>query len=334
MKKIIFFLIPLFIGIGIFIWIIKITGWNQIVKLFFTFTGWSGLIILGLTFLVVLTGIWKWRVILRSQGVKLPFKKLMTSYLGCFALTYLAPATFFAGETFRSYYIKQKEQNLSWEKTISSIFLDKIMDFSVMLVSVIVGVLYFLFKIGLPPKNLSIILGAILILFTAAILFFYLKCYKKQSIVKFVLNIVGIKNLKEDHIALGVEKEIFEFFHRRIYFTEVVLLALLRNVFLWARHFSLIVFLGGSVGILGSLSALGFTYLVSLIPIPALLGSHEAIQTFVFLKLGMTESMGTAFAMLLRSADLIISFLGIIILCRFGYKFIHKKINGGSIEKK
>lgn len=281
---------------------------------------------MALTFLVILSGIWKWKIILRSQGEDLSFRDIIPAYLGNFSLTYLAPTIFFAGETFRSYFIKQKNPSLTWQRTISSIFLDRILDFSIMIIFVLAGVLYFLFNVGLPPKNLCFILGGILFILFFGVAFFYLKCLKKESIIKLVLKIAGINGLKDGHMALEVEKEIFEFFHKRMYFGEILFLAILRNVLLWFRHGLLIYFLGGGIGLLGSLSVLGFTYLVSLVPIPALLGSHEIVQAFIFHSFGMARNMGTVFTMLLRSADLIVSLLGVVILCRFGYKFIKIKL--------
>jgi len=327
MRKFFLFLFSLLIGTGLFWWIVKTIGWKQILGVFLVFTGRHGLVILGLTILIMVFGIWKWKVILKSQGEDSSIKNLSQAYLGGYALTYLAPVTFFAGEAFRSYFIKQKKNSLSWGKAISSICLDKILDFTFMLLSAMAGLLFFLFKIGLPPKNLGIILGGILILFTFSISFFYFKIFKKESIIRFFLKLLGLRGSKEGEVALETEKEIFRFFHKRKYFSEAISLALLRNLIWWARHWFLIYFLGGEIGFLGALSVLGFTYLVSLIPIPALLGSHEATQTFVFSALGLGAGMGTAFTMILRGADLLIAFLGLIILFRFGFKFAQVKLN-------
>ena len=79
------------------------------------------------------------------------------------------------------------------------------------------------------------------------------------------------------------------------------------------------------------LSVLGFSYLAVMIPIPTALGSHEAIQTFAFGALGLGASAATAFTMIIRGAELIISLFGIIILFRLGVilikNILFKKIN-------
>ena len=51
MKKFLLFLLSLLIGLGLFIWILKFIGWQAIKDAFSSFTGWQGLIILGLTIL-------------------------------------------------------------------------------------------------------------------------------------------------------------------------------------------------------------------------------------------------------------------------------------------
>ena len=332
MKKFLLFLFSFLVGAGLFWWIVKTIGWKQILSVFFVFTGWHGLVLLGLTILIIVTGIWKWKIILKGQGEHPSSKNLSQAYLGGFALTYLAPVTFFAGEAFRSYFIKEKTNNLSWQKAISSICLDKILDFTFMLLSAIAGVIFFLFKIGLPPRNFGIILGIVLILFTLGISFFYFKIFKKESMIRFFLKLLGLRGSKEGEVALETEKEIFHFFYKRRYFGGALVLSLLRNLIWWARHWFLIYFLGGEIGFLGALSVLGFTFLVSLIPIPALLGSHEAVQSFVFTGLGLGAGAGTAFALILRGADLLMAFLGLGILFRFGFKFAQLKLNNNKNE--
>ncbi len=69
---------------------------------------------------------------------------------------------------------------------------------------------------------------------------------------------------------------------------------------------------------LSALSILGFTYLAVMIPIPAALGSHEVIQTFAFNSLNLGAATATAFTMIIRGAELIVAFAGIIILFRLG----------------
>ena len=89
MKKILSFFISLAIGIGLFIWIIQFVGWQEIKSAFSIFTGWQGLVILLLTFLMLLVGALKWQVILKSLGYHLSIKKLIGPYLTCYTMNNL-----------------------------------------------------------------------------------------------------------------------------------------------------------------------------------------------------------------------------------------------------
>jgi len=53
-KKILLFLFSLFLGIGLFIWIINFVGWQEIKNAFLVFTGWQGGVIFTLTLLMMI----------------------------------------------------------------------------------------------------------------------------------------------------------------------------------------------------------------------------------------------------------------------------------------
>ncbi|MFH1401895.1 MAG: hypothetical protein ABIG40_02945, partial [Parcubacteria group bacterium] len=64
MKKTCLFLASLIIGIGLFFWILKVVGWQEIKDSLRIFTGWKGFIIVFLTLVIALVNNWKWREIL------------------------------------------------------------------------------------------------------------------------------------------------------------------------------------------------------------------------------------------------------------------------------
>ena len=75
-----------------------------------------------------------------------------------------------------------------------------------------------------------------------------------------------------------------------------------------------------------ALSILSFSTLVQLLPIPAVLGSHEIVQVFVFSSMGLGANVGTAFTMIIRVADLTLAFIGIFIIFNFGLALLKKII--------
>jgi len=324
-------LISLLIGIGLFIWVGKIVGWQEVKKAFLVFTGWQGLVIFGLTLLIMLIGNWKWQEILRGENVKISFRELFKSYLAGFSVMFLAPILLWGGEIFRGYVLKKRNQ-IPWSKGIASVFIDRILEWTANLIVIFFGVLFFLLIIGFPPVNLVIIFGGTFLFFAGAISYFYLKAFKGQSIFKMIGGALGMKKIPEKSTLARVEEEIFEFFKpKKKSMWRGFGLSFFRAAVMYLRAWLLIFFLGKSIGALPALSILGFTYLAAMIPIPAALGTHEAIQIFAFNSLGLGISTATAFTMIIRGAELIIALVGVVILLRLGIELLRsalfKKMN-------
>lgn len=311
MKKFLLFLFSLLIGIGLFSWIIRTVGWQEIKEAFLVFTGWQGMAILGLTILMALVGTWKWKEILKGGGTEISFRNLLKPYLSGFSIMYLFPLMMLGGEIFRGYILKEKN-GVPWSKGMASVIIDRILEWTANLVVVFFGVLFFLFTIGFPPIKLGIIFGGVFLLFTAAVTFFYFKSFKRESMVRFFIR-------RDSNQPLEVEKEIFNFFKpKEKSMWKGFGLSFLRAGIMFIRAWLLIFFLGKNIGALLALSILGFSYLAVMIPIPAAIGSHEAVQAFAFNSLGLGAGVGTAFTMLIRGAELIIALAGIFILFRLG----------------
>jgi len=324
-------LVSLSVGMGLFIWIGKIVGWQEIKNAFLVFTGWHGLVIFGLTLLMMLIGNWKWKEILKGENIKTSFRELFRPYLAGFAVMFLAPILLLAGEIFRGYILKAKNF-VPWSKGMASVFIDRITEWTANLVVIFFGILFFLYTIGLPPRNLGIIFGGAFLLFAFGISIFYFKTIKRESMAKSLLRILGLERLNHANSILDIEKEIFNFFKpKKIAMWKVFSLSFLRALVMYFRTWFLVIFLGKSITSLPALSILGFTYLAAMIPIPTALGSHEAIQTFAFSSLGLGGGTATAFTMIIRGAELIIALVGVVILFRLGIDLLKntlfKKLN-------
>lgn len=315
MRKFFLFLFSLFIGISLFSWTIEIVGWQEIKKAFLVFTGWQGLAILALTFLGVVIGTWKWREILRAEGVTISSRELFGAYLAGFSIMFLTPILLWGGEMFRSYVLKEKH-SVPWSKSMASVIIDRILEYTCNLAVIFLGALFFLLFIGIPSPELIIISVGVFVIFFAALAIFYFKCLKKESFVA----IFSKNNQNQPH---EIEKEIFRFFKiKKISMWKSFALAFLRTAAMYLRAWLLLLFLGKNLSALPVLSVLGFTYLALLIPIPTALGAHEALQTFAFGALGLGASSATAFTMIIRGAELILSFFGVAMLCRLGLKLL------------
>ena len=301
MKKTLFFLVAIVAGGAMAVWVVNFVGWEEIKTVFFIFSWRQGLIIIFLTGLMLFTGLWKWQVVLRGHDYNISIFKLGSAYLVSFSISFLFPMMFFGGELFRGFFLKEKFA-IPWSKAMSSIVIDRVLETTAFLMAIISGIAYFIFSIGLLPKNLGIIFTSTLLLFSAATGFFYFKVLKKESIAKAFLNFFNHKKPLNGQ-PLDIEKEIFFFFkHRKKQFFIGIFLSSLRVFITWLRTWLLVMFLGKNIGFFPVLSVLAFDYFSSLVPIPTALGIHEMAQLFAFSALGAGAVLAPAFTMIQRGA--------------------------------
>lgn len=313
MRNFLLFLTSLFIGIGLFLWIGKTVGWQEIKNTLLVFSGWQGMVMLLLTLSIMIIGNLKWKEILRGEEIEVSFWQLFKPYLAGFSVMFLAPILLWIGEVFRSFILKETNQ-IPWTKATASVIIDRVLEWTTNLVIIFLGILFFLFKIGLPPMNLRLIFGGTLFLFTASILLFYFKTLKRESLIK---TLIGVFNHRLDSKPLETEKEIFDFFKlKKKSLQRAFYLSFARVTIMYLRVWLLIKFLGQKPRVLPVLSVLGFSYLAAMVPIPTALGSHEAIQIFAFGGLGWGVSVATAFTTIIRGTELILALIGIIISFR------------------
>lgn len=322
-KKTAFFLVSLLIGAALLFWVIESVGWIEIKKAFLTFEGWQALVIIGLTLTIPIIGTWRWREVLEGEGIDLQFKKLFRLYLAGFPFMFFFPMILMSGEVFRGYALRKK-LSVSWPKSMASIVLDRLLDWTVGLGVVFIGVVFFLFKIGFPPRRISLIFGGTFLILGAALFFFYLKSFRKESILK----LFGISNGR----AIEVENNIFHLFKSKTLILRIFSLSLIIGLIKLLRIWLLVIFLGEIISFIAAVSFLGFFYLAIMLPIPASLGSHELIQTFAFKSLGLEAGTAPAFTMILRGADLILALVGGVALIKLGWELMKstllEKISG------
>jgi len=321
MRKALLFLISLSVGIVLLIGVVRFIGWQEVRTAFYIFAGWQGIVIILLTILALFFGMWKWQIILKSQGYQISNKQLAPSYLAGFSLIYLFPMLLFGGEFFKGYVLREKF-NIPLRKGMISVVIDKIMEETAFLATVLVGTIFFLFTIGLPPRNIAILIAGVILILTSSFSYLYFKIFKKQSIASFLAKRMESNKFLNGH-ALEIEKDIFNFFRNRDKaFWGSFGLAFLKVGATWLRTWLLALFLGKSIGALPALSVLGFYYLAIIIPIPAALGTHEIIQTFSFTALGAGAGTAAAFTMIQRGAELILAIAGLLIFGKLGVSLL------------
>ncbi|MCD6500593.1 flippase-like domain-containing protein [bacterium] len=331
MKKIIKFLIALSIGVSLFWFVMRRAGWEKLNEALTLFLSSKGLIIVLLTLIIAAISILRWKLILRAQGLDARVKDLGKLWSVGFAVSYLSPVALFGGEAFRIYLTKKK-LNFSWEKSAASVAIDKILDGTLFLMFLIVGILAFLFYGYFPSRMMAWLVALIILGLSGLSLFFYFKAMNRESVLEWFLKLFGvrkekIKNTKNGKIIFDTEKEVIQFFSpKKKAFWKGLGLSFLRYFLLFLRAALLIFFLKEGIEVTRVLAIYGFTNLALLFPLPAGLGSLEAASAFSFGTLGLGFGTGTIFGMVWRGADLFLCAIGLVFLVKFGADLAEVKI--------
>lgn len=337
MKKFTFFLLSLGLGILLFFGVIKVVGFEETKQAFSGFAIWQGLVIVGLTLIIIVIETWRWQEILRAQNVEIRFGALWKIYLAARPVKYLAPMLLLGGEVLQGYFLRKNHQ-VPWAKGISSVTICRILSWTVNLVIIFIGLPLFFFKIGLFPREIGMAAIGALFIFTCAVVFFYFRSFKKKSVIQLLLKRFSpngrayfIRNALSR--VSEIEHEMFDFFRpERLAMWKALALSFLRVVLMFLRLGLLVVFLQKSITFLPLFCLLNFSILAVMIPIPAHLGSYEAIQAFAFGALGLGAGAGAALAMIIRAAEIIIVLFGVVVLFQLGIKSL-KNILLENIEK-
>jgi len=332
MRKIFFFVLSLIIGLVAFGFITSRVGVGEIAKAFALFP-WQGLVlILFLTFLISAVSILRLKFILKTYGHEFSFPEVGGIWASSFAISFLTPIAVLGGEFFVIYALR-KVYSLSWKRSIAVAFINKIMDATIFLPFLILGLLVFPVLSGFFPGGKIIILGAgVAAFFVVLLSLFYIKSMRKESVLKVILKLFGmsekkIREKKGGKIVFEAEKEILDFFGLKKKKTWIAIgLAVLKYLLVLIRCWLLIFFFQGGLSILKALSIYGFFNLASLIPVPAMLGSLEIAESIAFSGLGIGSNVGIAFSLLIRSMDILIVLAGIVLLIKFGMKIAQMKI--------
>lgn len=326
MKKFLLFLFSLLIGTTLFWWVFNHTGWKEIQIAFRGFSLRAGLLILFLTISSVLVRSLRWKTILKSQECEIPFLKILEYYLSGLTITFFFPMVIFGGEIFRGYDLKEK-YSLPWSKSIASVIIDRILEITIYALVAIFGIIFFILKATFASVKIFLIIFLGTLFFLALIGIFYFKSFKKESIILSFLKIFNIKNSNGTDTMIDSEKEIFRYFRpNKKTMWQGFALSLLHELTLLARAIILLLFLGKEIDIFSAISVVAFSSLAMILPIPAALGSHEVVQSFIFDSLGLGANTAMAFVFIIRGVELMIALFGAVFFLRFGIQILESVI--------
>lgn len=323
MKKIIFFGVSLLVGLALFVGVFWRLGWDSIFAAIEAFSFVKWLIIVFFYALALGVTLYRWKLILKSQGYDIPTLRLLPSRLVGFSVDYCTPSPTVGGEAIRAYVLK-KHAGVPMSQGLASVILDKVMDFSYALPFLIFSIFYALIYFDLSAK---IILGLLAVSGTFIFLLglFYYRTLTRQhffgGIIRFVhLHRFSFMAKAMEKIA-NFEQIIVEFFrnHTRIFWQGIGLstvggLSTLTAMWLITR------FIGMDTSFLDIILISTLTVITFLLPIPGSIGSTETGLALIFTLIGYPAQQGVVFSLVFRSVDLVKAAVGLYFLSHFGLK--------------
>jgi uncharacterized protein (TIRG00374 family) len=315
-------LLSLLLGLLILAYVISTAGWSDIANAFEMLSFYKYLFVFGFFFVIYLIILARWGIILSAIGYHLPFAKLLSLRLSEWAFGYITPFSRMGGEPLLAYLFK-KECKIEYKKGIAAIVLNKVLDFAAALILAVIGILLFLFNYGgyLSEKVSFAILFAVLLL-SAIIYMFFVKIAKKEGFFSRIS--VYFKKIFHSSIHNGivlVEKELHNFFiknKRKIVITMCI--SLIIDLLTIANYKILALFLGINLSFIQLLMIFALITVAYLVPTPGSLGSLEGALALAFYAMGYGAGIGVAFALILRSFELILTGMGLLFISYFGIK--------------
>ncbi len=324
MKKVILFVFSALLGFALLFLVTKYVGWEEIKEVLLAFSGWQGLAIVVLSFLIWLVEVWRWKFIFKVYGRSLPFFKTGQILLSSFSLFYLfSPAAIFGAEGFKIYSFRKKF-SIEWEKTLAVSLIERVQRWSVIILFLIPGAVAFPFLTSYSFENYRLVASGFIGMISLVLAYFYYKIIRRKSFFDRLLRFFSAKEKTEK-----IEKDIFHFYDiKKPFIWQGLGITFLKYLLIFSRVWLVLVFLAGiGFNVFAVLSVMFFIYLSYLLPLPANLGVLEASQFVAFKALGLGSAVGISFSFIMRGAELVMALLGLFFLFSLGMSFVFKKIS-------
>jgi uncharacterized membrane protein YbhN (UPF0104 family) len=277
----------------------------------------GGLLLLNSIIIVLMTA--RWGIILRAEGGRVPFGRLLAYRLAAFGVSYFTPGPQVGGEPLQVMYLRDG-QRLSTARAAASVILDKLLEFIANFIFLAAGLVAIarvgIFSAsGLPVTGSVIPLGATLALPVVYTGLLVLGFYPLGAVLKTVLPSGAFAGFPR---LLLLSERMAGVFTRR--HGGAMSLALAISLAGWAgmtlEYWLMAHFLGMQLTGWQSVAGVSIALLSFLLPIPAGLGALEAGQVFALGALGYSPAQALSLTLLIRGRDLFFAGLGLVLASR------------------
>jgi uncharacterized protein (TIRG00374 family) len=326
-KRIILFIVFLILGIALFVGVVLQTGLPAIWTNLRQFSFLNFLIFLFLSTLNFCLYTLRWDIILRhihhDPRERIPFGRLFLHRMSGFALSYLTPTAQTGGEPLRIMMLNH--DGIPSKTAVSSVIIDKALEFAALIVFISVGVALALIDGSLPAKT-ELFFYILLIVFISLVFWFYYSSVKEigffSSILRFTrLNRFSrLKRIEEKFME--VERQMSEFYknHLRI-FVLLIFISLIISAFLLLEHYLVARFMGVRLTFFQTFLASTIPYIAYMVPIPGGIGLLEGGHAAMFSLLGVNIN-AFVLVFIIRMRDLVFVMVGLLHASKQGMQML------------
>jgi len=327
-KRTLFFLLFLALGVFLFLSVLFNTGVDEIWKTLSQFSPFHFLIFLSLSFLNFGLFTLRWELILRQHDKKhkVPFHRLFLHRMSGYAVSYLTPVSTSGGEPVRVFFLQ--EEGTSTKDAVSSVVIDKAFEYTALILFIFSGVLVAIIQGSLFSGKMEFMMIGFLAFFGGLIFWFYYSTIKHIGFFSSILKFFRLNKFnwikKGEQAIINIERQMADFYVQNVKkFIFLMLLSLCTVLFMVLEHFLIALFLGVNLTFLQSFLSATLPGISYVMPVPGALGMLEGSHAGIFAILGVSINV-FVFVFIMRIRDLIFVLIGIGHASRHGIQMIYK----------
>lgn len=327
-KRTFFFLLFLIIGISLFLSVLFNTGLEEIGTTLAEFSLLHFIIFLVLSFLNFALFTYRWSLILKhhNKKKKVPFYRLFLHRMSAYAVSYLTPSATTGGEPVRIFFLQ--EEGVATRTAISSTVIDKIFEYTALILFIFSGIIVSLFKGSIFSGKVELMLLGFIILFGSLIFWFYYATIKNIGFFSSILNFCKLNKIKWikkcEKSIMHIEKQMAHFYTKNVpRFIFLMFLSFCMVFFMVFEHYLIALFLGVRLTFLQSFLSATLPGISYMVPVPGALGMLEGSHAGIFAVLGVSINV-FVFVLILRIRDLIFILIGLGHASKHGIQMMYR----------
>ncbi len=305
------------LAVGLLLWVAKTISWQEVWAALAQLSARDWVLLAAVNLAVVATFTVRWWVLLRTQGARVPYLRLLSYRLTAFGISYFTPGPHFGGEPYQVYAVARGHA-VPGAISLAAVTLDKLIEMMINFGVLAAGVVVLVgTRGGLDPWLERQLLAATLLLLAlpcALLVALYLGHRPLSALVRRVGSVIG-RPLHTAYWAEGLSRSEEQAGWLCRAHPHALVLAVLATLVSWlgvvAEFWLLTVLMGVALGPVQVVTALVAARVALLLPLPAGLGALEAGQAMAMQSVGVDPSIGVAIALVIRARDVVMGLTGL-----------------------